>query len=94
MPTAIEHAKRRSNIIYGVPALLLKGAFGAFFSNPPGSAFEFLFTAFEYHLRRSSLCFGVRVSLTAFEFFLRRSSFICGVPALLLTLKMKPERRK
>ena len=77
--TAFEHAKRRSSIIYGVPACFLKGGFAAFFSNPPGSAFEFHVTAFEYFFRRSSISFGVRVSFTAFEFHLRRSSFICGV---------------
>ena len=94
MPAAFEHAKRRSSIIYGVPACFLKGGFAAFFSNPPGSAFEFFFTAFEFSLRRSSIIYGVRVSFAAFEFHLRRSSFIYGVPALLLTLVTKPERRK
>ncbi len=84
--------RRCSSIIYGVPALFLKGGCAAFFFNAPGSAFEFLArrssfsfgvrvfrSAFEFHLRRSSFSFGVRVSFTAFEFHLRRSSFICGV---------------
>ena len=83
MPNGVRACQRHSSIIYAVPALLLKGAFSAFFSNPPGSAFEFLFTAFESLLRRSSLIYGVRVSFTAFEFHLRRSSIIYGVRVFL-----------